>query len=42
MAKIASEQGSKWTCPGNYMWLDLTEPGFDAQSYVKRYGDFKY
>ena len=25
-----------------YMWLDLTKPGFDAQNYIMRYGDFKY
>ena len=24
------------------MSLHLTKPGFDAKSYVRRYGDFKY
>ena len=25
----------------NDMWLNLTKQGFDAQSFVRRYGDFK-
>ena len=24
------------------MWMDVTKHGFDAQNYIKRYGNFKY
>ena len=37
MRKLFHQQKQK-----PYMWLDLTKPGFDAQNYIKRYGDFKY
>jgi len=35
---------TKYTLKKNciHMWLDLIKPSFNAQSFVRRYGDFKY